>query len=234
MRGGALGVGAGGFLFKLHRCVGPSHHPCPGLSLHTRGARTQKGAQLRGSPSRWPSLRGKRRVALSHDPRPWPGSPPSAPTPVPGADGGCPGVPQSAEGENSERAALEEGEDQMGGQGGNRHQQTNSLARPLCTWDTCSPNRPAEESAGQWRGRHTGALPPLGPPLPAHSLQPGRGAGVVWGGTHQGPRPPGRRTCGPGGAEAMGGGRAAGHGWEGGVHLTCKGGLASLPPFRGI
>lgn len=96
------------------------------------------------------------------------------------------------------------------------------------------PESPAEESAGQWRGRHTGALPPLGPPLPAHSLQPGWGAGVVWGGTHQGPRPPGRRTCGPGGGEAMGGGRAAGHGWEGGVHLTCKGGLASLPPFRAI
>lgn len=67
---GLSGWGWGGFLFKLHRRVGPSHHPCLGLSLHTRGARTRKGAQLRGSPSHRPSLRGKRRVALSHDPLP--------------------------------------------------------------------------------------------------------------------------------------------------------------------
>lgn len=100
----------------------------------------------------------KRKVAFGRDPQPL-AKDPSAPKPVPGAEGGCPGVPLSVEGSRRESGAGGWGKDRSPPHAASRRRgHSAAWDSPLRTWLSSGSGRPVGASLP----RGPGASPTTG------------------------------------------------------------------------
>lgn len=120
----------------------PVHAWGPGHGVWTDGG--HRGSASRGSSLTGPG--GKRKVVFGRDPQPL-AKDPSAPKPVPGAEGGCPGVPQSVEGSRRESGTGGRGKDRSPPHAASRRGgHSAAWDSPLRTWLSSGSSRPVGTS----------------------------------------------------------------------------------------